>query len=175
MVRTWTRPLIEAVINQTVVRVCFDPLFSLFSKIKFDHQYWGEQLLKVDPNAQILNPLEIFLPTMFQHGDPGAWPPSGDLSPALLPQASQWSWTTGPETDAAFIDGQRQQADFIAQLADSEGQGSSNLALYPNYALYGVPVEQLYGSANMKRLQRIKSIYDPKNIMGLAGGWKVPV
>ena len=127
----------------------------------------------IDPNAIILNPLEPFLPNMFQHGDPGAWPPLGINSPALLPQASQWSWTTGPETDEAFINGQIQQAQFITQLADSEGQGASNLSLYPNYALSSVSVESLYGAANLQRLESIKSVIDPQNIMGLAGGFKV--
>lgn len=43
---------------------------------------------------------------------------------------------------------------------------------YPNYAAYGTRVEQIYGR-NLPLLRRIKEKYDPHNVMGLAGGFKL--
>jgi FAD/FMN-containing dehydrogenase len=43
---------------------------------------------------------------------------------------------------------------------------------YPNYAIYGTPAEQIWGS-NLPLLRKFKKVYDPKNVMGLAGGFKV--
>jgi hypothetical protein len=56
-----------------------------------------------------------------------------------------------------------------AALAD--GQNVSRAALYPNYALFGTPLEDMYGG-NVERLQKIKAAVDPEDVMGLAGGWK---
>ena len=48
----------------------------------------------------------------------------------------------------------------------------THAAVYPNYALFDTPLEDIYG-ANIPRLQAIKSAVDPENVMGLAGGFKL--
>jgi len=45
------------------------------------------------------------------------------------------------------------------------------VARYPNYALYGTPLEQMYGK-NVERLRKIKKKYDPFHVMELTGGFK---
>ena len=45
--------------------------------------------------------------------------------------------------------------------------------LYTNYALWDAPLERIYGT-NLPRLQDIKRRADPEDVMGLAGGFKVP-
>jgi hypothetical protein len=40
-----------------------------------------------------------------------------------------------------------------------------------NYALFGTPLEYMYGG-NLERLREIRAAIDPKDVMGLAGGWK---
>jgi hypothetical protein len=35
-------------------------------------------------------------------------------------------------------------------------------------------VESIYGK-HLRRLREIKKEYDPENVMGLAGGWKIKV
>ena len=56
-----------------------------------------------------------------------------------------------------------------AALADA--QNVSRAAKYVNYALYGTPLEDIYGG-NVKRLRKIRAAIDPEDVMGLAGGWK---
>lgn len=55
-------------------------------------------------------------------------------------------------------------------LADGQTAVKDSL-LYPNYAARGTPLEAMYGS-NVPRLRQLKKQYDPRNIMGLAGGFK---
>ena len=56
-----------------------------------------------------------------------------------------------------------------AALAD--GQNVSHAAKYVNYALFGTPLEDIYGR-NVERLREIRAAIDPEDVMGLAGGWK---
>ena len=56
-----------------------------------------------------------------------------------------------------------------AVLAD--GQDLSGAAIYPNYALFSTPLEDMYG-ANVPRLREIRAEIDPEDVMGLAGGFK---
>lgn len=137
-------------------------------------QFWGERALQVDPSAQILYPLEIFLPSMFQHGSTGAWPPNGTASSRLQPQAMQWSWNSSPSTDSWFTNAQKASSANLLNVLASQGQ-STDLPLYPNYAISNTPVINLYGQQNLLLLEEIKAEYDPENVMGLAGGWKIPV
>jgi hypothetical protein len=65
----------------------------------------------------------------------------------------------------------RNMSDTIHAAALADGQNVSRAALYPNYALFGTPLEDMYGG-NVERLQKIKAAVDPEDVMGLAGGWK---
>ena len=56
-----------------------------------------------------------------------------------------------------------------AALAD--GQNVSHAAVYPNYALFGTPLEDMYGE-NVERLRKIRAAIDPEDLMGRTGGWK---
>ena len=44
-------------------------------------------------------------------------------------------------------------------------------ALYGNYASARTPLVDIYGD-NLPRLRALKTKIDPKNVMGLAGGFK---
>jgi hypothetical protein len=46
-------------------------------------------------------------------------------------------------------------------------QDLKNAATYVNYALFGTPLEVVYGE-HLERLREIKKMYDPENVMGLA-------
>jgi hypothetical protein len=61
--------------------------------------------------------------------------------------------------------------DKIHSVALADGQDVAHAAVYVNYALFGTPLEDIYGE-NVKRLRKIKEKIDPKDVMGLAGGWK---
>ena len=65
----------------------------------------------------------------------------------------------------------RNVSQVIHSTALKDGQNVSNAAVYPNYALYGTPLEQMYGG-NVERLRAIRAAVDPNDVMGLTGGWK---
>ncbi|KAF5345704.1 hypothetical protein D9758_013041 [Tetrapyrgos nigripes] len=62
----------------------------------------------------------------------------------------------------------------IQKVAIEEGWSRPDDILYSNYAVAGTPLELIYGD-NIERLRALKKIVDPTNVMGLTGGWKVPV
>ena len=65
----------------------------------------------------------------------------------------------------------RQISDAIHVAALTDGQNVSHAAVYVNYALFGTPLEDMYGG-NVERLRKIRAVIDPEDVMGLAGGWK---
>lgn len=65
----------------------------------------------------------------------------------------------------------RHISDAIRAAALADGQNVSCAAKYVNYALFGTPLEEIYGG-NVERLRMIKAAIDPEDVMGLAGGWK---
>ena len=65
----------------------------------------------------------------------------------------------------------RSIADTIRDVALKDGQNLSHAAKYPNYALFGTPLEDMYGG-NVEKLRKIKAAIDPDDVMGLTGGWK---
>ncbi len=62
-------------------------------------------------------------------------------------------------------------SDSIRAAALADGQNVSHAAKYVNYALFGTPLEDMYGG-NVERLREIRAAIDPEDVMGLAGGWK---
>jgi FAD/FMN-containing dehydrogenase len=73
--------------------------------------------------------------------------------------------------DEMFHDAVKQSVERLRAVAVSEGQQIEQAPLYPNYAIYDTPLEAMYGD-NLPRLQALKKLHDPDNVMGLAGGFK---
>jgi hypothetical protein len=114
--------------------------------------------------------MEPFDPGLFSHSHiPSAYPP--DRSRVLFPTNIAFSWSS-PANDAYVADALRQTTNTILAAAIAEGQNIANAALYGNYALFGTPVESLYGT-NLPRLRCIREKFDPNNVMALAGGFKI--
>ncbi|SRR5258707_7104058 len=131
-------------------------------------QFWGGRLCALDRNASLDIDLEPFDSGLFSHGSASAYPP--DRSQAILPTALnlQWSNTSLDETMASTL---RYISDSIRAAALADGQNVSHAAKYVNYALFGTPLEDMYGG-NVERLREIRAAIDPEDVMGLAGGWK---
>ena len=131
-------------------------------------QVWGARLWALDKNATLSITLEPFDKGVFSYGSDSAYPP--DRSQAIFPSniLTQWSDASLDETMASAL---RQFSDTIRSIALADGQNVSDAAVYPNYALYGTPLKDLYG-ANVERLRKIRASIDPEDVMGLAGGWK---
>ena len=116
----------------------------------------------------VISSFETFDKGLFSHGSGSAYPP--DRSHAVLPSnlAVQWSNASLDKTMAYAL---RNMSSTIHAAALADGQNVSHAAVYPNYALFGTPLEDMYGG-NVERLRMIRAAIDPEDVMGLAGGWK---
>ena len=65
----------------------------------------------------------------------------------------------------------RQSAEHIRDAAIAEGQAIANAPLYPNYAMLGTPLKEMYGD-NVAKLKSLRRRVDPCDVMGLTGGFK---
>ena len=112
--------------------------------------------------------LEPFESDFLAHGGPSAYPPDRTL--AVLPSLIYLTWTSA-SADLCMVDAARLSAASLVEAAIQDGQDLKNAAPYVNYALFGTPLERMYGE-HLERLRRIRKRYDPEDVMRLAGGWK---
>jgi hypothetical protein len=131
-------------------------------------QFWGAHLSALDNNVTIISVLEPFDKGLFSHGSGSAYPPdrSHDIYPSSL--TLQWFNASLDEMMAFAL---RNISTTIHAAALADGQNVSHAAVYPNYALFGTPLEDMYGG-NVERFRKIRAVIDPEDVMGLAGGWK---
>ncbi|KAF8486344.1 FAD-binding domain-containing protein [Russula ochroleuca] len=130
--------------------------------------FWGPRLYALDNTTALDLALEPFDKGLFSHGSGSAYPP--DRSQAIFTSQLTVEWTnaTLKETMAIAL---RNISNTIRAVALADGQDVSDAALYPNYALFGTPLEDMYGE-NVERLRKIRAAIDPEDVMGLTGGWK---
>ncbi|KAH9997051.1 FAD-binding domain-containing protein [Russula vinacea] len=144
----YTEPIMKAYTNET--------------------KFWGDRLSQYDDSVLLLYVLEPFEPDFLAHGGPSAYPP--DRSLAVLPSLVYLTWTSA-SADVYMADAARRSAASLVEAAIQDGQDLKNAGPYVNYALFGTPLERMYGK-HLDRLRRIRKRYDPEDVMGLAGGWK---
>jgi len=131
-------------------------------------QFWGERICVQDKNVTLTLAIETFDKGLFSYGSDSAYPP--DRSQAIFPSTLMVDWSNSSLDDTmAFA--LREISDAIRDVAVADGQNVSHAAKYPNYALFGTPLEDMYGG-NAGRLRKIKAAIDPEDVMGLTGGWK---
>ncbi len=65
----------------------------------------------------------------------------------------------------------RESTDILRAAALADGQDVEHAVVYPNYALFDTPLEDMYGQ-NVARLRALRRAVDPEDVMGLAGGFK---
>ncbi|CDO76775.1 hypothetical protein BN946_scf184978.g4 [Trametes cinnabarina] len=130
--------------------------------------FWGERL--ASGPAVMAYSSEPFLQTIFSHAAPNssAYPPNRAIAPSPLSISYAWNDSSA---DEAMHSAARESAGQLTRVLSSEGQNVKDTALYGNYAIFGTPLERIYGS-NLPRLRMLKAKYDPNGIMGLTGGWK---
>lgn len=131
-------------------------------------QALGDKLREKDKDAAITFHFEPFEPDIFTHGGPSAYPP--DRSRTILPSAVVIGWND-KDLDQYVYDSIRNLSASILETVIKDGQDLKDAGPYTNYALYGVPVENIYGK-NVARLREIKEKYDPFRVMDLTGGFK---
>jgi hypothetical protein len=141
--------------------------FNHFDAMSFD-KFWGERLSEYDDSVLLVYSLDPFESDFLTHGGPSAYPP--DRSRAVLPSSIYLGWTNA-SVDGYIADAMRLSAASLVEAGIQDGQDLKNAAPYINYALFGTPLETMYGK-HLERLRGIRKRYDPEDVMGLAGGWK---
>lgn len=103
----------------------------------------------------------------FSHSTPSAYP-----HPASRPITPANSYVEySDEADLEYVkDALKNLTAEVQAVAIREGQSTTDALHYPNYALADTPLELMYGD-NVERLRKIKASVDPKNVMGLTGGF----
>jgi hypothetical protein len=114
----------------------------------------------------VASTIETFDKRLFSHGSDSAYPP--ERSQGVFPSVISVEWTSSSLDDTMAL-ALRSFSDAIRDAALADGQ--SHAAKYPNYALFGTPLEDMYGG-NVERLRKIRAAIDPEDVMGLTGGWK---
>ncbi|OSX58521.1 hypothetical protein POSPLADRAFT_1152722 [Postia placenta MAD-698-R-SB12] len=135
-----------------------------------ESEYWSKQLVS-DSELLIVYGIEPFLPDILTHGGPSAYP--WTRAQRYQPTNVIFIWSN-PAYDDDFANAAIQTT---ARLKSAAAQGANvddaGIPSYPNYAFETTPVSQIWGSA-LPTLTYLKQVYDPDNVMSLAGGWKVP-
>ncbi|KAF8267724.1 hypothetical protein EI94DRAFT_1801300 [Lactarius quietus] len=131
-------------------------------------EYWGTKLTPLDPTFQVQAFEELFDRGLFTHGPPSAYPPDRSRLYFLSILAFGWLNSSLDDTMTCAI---REAGDNLRDAALKDGQDIEHAAVYPNYALFDTPLEDMYGK-NVPRLRAIRRAIDPEDVMGLAGGFK---
>ncbi|KAH9946908.1 FAD dependent oxidoreductase [Amylocystis lapponica] len=150
----------------TVPVASFSP--TILTAVQNETTFWGAQMELLDSSLLVTYAVEPFLPSILTHGADSAYPPS--RTARFLPLNINYAWSL-PAADARVREIAVASAATLAQAAAAEGQAVQGAAWYPNYAVAGTPLADMYG-ANVQRLSAVRAAYDPQGVMALAGGWK---
>ena len=117
---------------------------------------------------------EPFLQSYLSHANsPSAWPDPAARQPGKAPNPLlvYFAWNN-TLYDNEFIAAIEKSVNNLAAVAKAEGLLTDHpTALYGNYVDANTPLVDIYGD-NLPKLRALKAEIDPKNIMGLAGGFK---
>ncbi|SJL13225.1 related to 6-hydroxy-D-nicotine oxidase [Armillaria ostoyae] len=124
--------------------------------------YWGPTL-SAHGGFFIGYAFEPFLPSLLTHAPAGssAYPSSRDH--VVFPTNINMQWLSESE-DGVFHDAARKTAERL---------GAEGESIYPNYAIYGTPVVDMFGEEGVKRMEATRERVDPFGVMSLTGGFKV--
>lgn len=166
-VHQYSSAVFDEIVNMVQVSPCCK-LIHVETGVPTRSQFWGPQLYAQDKNATLGITLEPFDYGVFSHGSDSAYPP--DRSQAIFPTALDGIWSD-PSLDDTMASVLRNISETVHDVALADGQNISSAAKYPNYALFGTPLENMYGG-NLHRLHKIRKHVDPEDVMGLTGGWR---
>ena len=118
--------------------------------------------------------VEPFLQSYLSHANsPSAFPPPSARQPGKAPilLLVYFGWENASNDDE-FVAYNRESINRLSVVAKAEGLLLTDPpALYGNYVDAETPLVDIYGE-NLPILQALQAKFDPKNLMGLAGGFK---
>jgi len=112
-----------------------------------------------------------FVSTIFDNSSPSAWPhtkgnPSGPL-------VINFKWE-GQENDNFWLSAMETMTADLVKIAVEQGCSTYDAAQYYNLSLDNVTASDIY-RGNFTQLQAVRQKYDPENIMGHTGGFRIPL
>ena len=113
-----------------------------------------------------------FLPTMFDRSPDSAWPhkpgkPNGPLVVYLM-----WE---GKKNDEVWINQMKTALDRIHRIALQEGCTTLDAPVYCNTTLEDVTTPPQIYQGNLARLSTLRRRYDPDDVLGRTGGYRIPL
>ncbi|KAG1907753.1 uncharacterized protein F5891DRAFT_1180783 [Suillus fuscotomentosus] len=112
-----------------------------------------------------------FLPSMFDTSTSAAWPHERGRPNGPLLACFQWE---GESNDSFWIGMMKQILQSIQKVAEAEGCTNDKLPKYCNTSLADTPVQDIY-KEHLPKLIAIRAKYDPNNMMGRTGGFRIPL
>ncbi|KAG2053674.1 FAD-binding domain-containing protein [Suillus hirtellus] len=112
-----------------------------------------------------------FLPSMFDTSTSAAWPHEKGRPNGPLLACFQWE---GESNDSFWIGMMKQILQSIQKVAEAEGCTNDKLPKYCNTSLADTPVQDIY-KEHLPKLIAIRAKYDPNNMMGRTGGFRIPL
>ncbi|KAJ6614360.1 hypothetical protein B0H10DRAFT_2436007 [Mycena sp. CBHHK59/15] len=150
MVKKYTRKLIDAVAKEA-------------EKAAKD--------MKEHKGKLVLMDVWPFLPSIFDNSTPAAWPHK--KGKAFGPLLAYFLWE-GKAEDQFWLGRMQTALDSVREVAVREGCAAENAPTYSNNSLEYTPVEDIY-RGELKGLSALRAKYDPTDVMGRAGGFKIPL
>lgn len=115
-----------------------------------------------------------FLPTIFDNSPPeAAWPhKKGEV---YGPIVTYFLWENEKDDDH-WLGVLTETLERLRQVALKEGVTKDDVPYYWNTSLEPeyITVEQIY-RGNLDRLKKLRAKYDPNDVMGLTGGFRIPI
>ncbi|KAH9924779.1 uncharacterized protein B0H18DRAFT_1011165 [Fomitopsis serialis] len=130
------------------------------------------QSLKAKNGQMVLIDIWPFLPSIFDNSPRGAaWPHKKGA--AFGPLLAYFRWEKA-EDDKFWLRKMKTALKNIEKVALEEGCTTGKLPYYSNTSLEDVTARMIYRD-NLKSLQKVRAKYDPDDVMGNTGGYKIPL
>lgn len=111
-----------------------------------------------------------FLPTMFDGSVDTAWPHKAGAPNGPLLVYFVWE---GEENDATWIHQLKKALSNIYDVALEEGCILNNPPVYCNTTLDVITTPEKIYRGHLAELSALRTKYDPNNVMGKTGGWRI--
>lgn len=122
---------------------------------------------------QVLIEVWPFHSSIFDTSPPdAAWPHNKD--DPYSPLIASFLWEDADHDDF-WLDLMKECLDELLKVAIQEKCAREDMPRYLNTSLESVPVEKIYGKAQLEKLGRVRARYDPEDVMSLTGGFRIPL